>query len=355
MSPTAAVLEPRTADRPAVPTLPPPVPRPRTWLVGPAFDLFLVANLFWPLLVLLATDSQWGFRQPLSFVQIYFLSTPHRWITLLLVFLDRDQFGREPWKFLGLGAGLIGLGLALAGVGAWRIPGGVESLVYLMMLDFAWNSWHFAAQHAGIYRIYGRMVDPAASPKAAEAEKAIIRLMALWTFCRIALYYGSRNSAAAQTAVGWNTVLAWLDPVFVLPAWWLVAREAAAARPSGIGRWLYLTSVTTLYTAILVAFWVRHETLLVGLFLAHAVFHANEYLAVVSWAVHRKTGGVWRYVAPRAGLTVLVFALVWGSVDWMISTQSLYAYVLMTLLVSLLHYAYDGMIWRARPKLRAAA
>src|SRR5438128_995057 len=55
----------------------------------------------------------------LSLFQIYFLSTPHRWITLVLVFCDSDRFWKEPAKFGGIGVGLVlgGLGLvAIAGI-----------------------------------------------------------------------------------------------------------------------------------------------------------------------------------------------------------------------------------------------
>ena len=35
--------------------------------------------------------------------------------------------------------------------------------------------------------------------------------------------------------------------------------------------------------------------------------------------------------------------------NWLIAWQSLYVWTLITLLVSLLHYGYDGIIWRAKP------
>jgi hypothetical protein len=38
-----------------------------------------------------------------------------------------------------------------------------------------------------------------------------------------------------------------------------------------------------------------------------------------------------------------------GLAAYLVSSQWAYTWALATLLVSLLHYAYDGMIWRARP------
>ena len=51
-----------------------------------------------------------------SLFQVYFLSTPHRWITLVMVFCDSERFWKEPARFGGLGLVLIGVGLALVGL-----------------------------------------------------------------------------------------------------------------------------------------------------------------------------------------------------------------------------------------------
>src|SRR5215831_6300222 len=154
----------------------------KIWLVGPWFDLVFLANLAWPVAVLLYFLRPADDQGPdvLSFFQIYFLSTPHRWITLVLVFCDSERFWKEPAKFGGLAIALVLLGLGLVGVAAFlpEIAGLVgvsvgamtSSLVLLMMLDYIWNAWHFAAQHAGIARIYGRTTRPEQSLPDAEFE-----------------------------------------------------------------------------------------------------------------------------------------------------------------------------------------
>ena len=68
----------------------------KTWLVGPWFDLLFLANFAWPVAVLLALLRPLDESNPLSLFQVYFLSTPHRWITLVLVFCDSDRFWKEP-------------------------------------------------------------------------------------------------------------------------------------------------------------------------------------------------------------------------------------------------------------------
>lgn len=337
--------------RPAAPAV-----KPATgWLVSPAFDLVFMANLAWPIVVLLALRDLPWISQPMSFLQVYFLSTPHRWITLMLVFGDRDRFAREPLKFTLIGVGLVALGLALVAVGEFW-PGIENPLMLLMMLDYVWNAWHFASQHAGISRIYGRMTNANTSDRAAAFEKMAIRTFVLWVFFRLAIFLAStRQIAAAETIRAWMPVLGWIDPFLAIAPLVLLARELLAFRSARLGRVVYMTSVILLYGTQLVAIHLEQRPLMNALFLAGAVFHAVEYLAVCNWAVRKKTTGLWRYQLSRTGLGVLIFMAVLGLANWLIDRQSGYAWAMITLLVSLLHYGYDGMIWKSKPKPKAAA
>ena len=333
----------------ASPVHPPAVGKAtKAWLVGPWFDLLFLANLAWPAVMLLALSGSALVNEPLSFLQLYFLSSPHRWITLVLVFCDRDRFWKEPARFGGLGLGLVALGLLLVGVGQY-VPYATDSLTLLMMLDYVWNAWHFAAQHAGIARIYGRMTRPEQTPGAAEFEKMALRVPVLWVFFRLAVHLAARGPYAE--GVEWVTpVLPWLDPLALLPAAWLLVGEWRNLTRATAGRVLYVTSVVGLYTAQLAALRLGADDWMRALFLAGAIFHAVEYLAVCSWAVQKKTTGIWQYQVLRTGLAVLVFMAVIGIANAFIATQWAYAWALVTLLVSLLHYSYDGMIWKARPQ-----
>jgi hypothetical protein len=324
----------------------PPARAAKPWLVGPWFDLFFVANLAWPAVALAALTGPDWVLGPLSAVQVYFLSTPHRWITLALVFLDRDRFWKEPAKFGGLAVLLTGLGLALVAVGhVW--PRAAHSLVPFMMLDYVWNAWHFAAQHAGISRIYGRTSRPDMPPEAVNFEKTAVRLLVLWVLARYALLLAGRGTDLGLTDL--HLWLNWVDPVILVPALVLLAREVAAYRPQCLGRLAYLVSVVAVYAAQLLAIRSGEDRAMSALFLTGAVFHATEYLAIVSWSVRRKSTGVWRYLAPRYALCLLVFMTVLMVSNALLASQSLYAWALITLFVSLLHYAYDGIIWKSRP------
>jgi hypothetical protein len=319
----------------------------KIWLVGPWFDLFFMANLAWPAAALLALVRPLDEMDPISLFQIYFLSTPHRWITLVLVFCDSERFWKEPARFGGLAVLLIGLGLALVAV-AGLVPYAANSLMLLMMLDYAWNAWHFAAQHAGIARIYGRMTRPEQSQRHAEFEKMAIRTLVLWVFLRLAIHIGTTTPYGEN--VKWITPwLQWIDPFVFIPPAVLLIGEITSYRTQCLARVLYIASVIGLYSAQLLAIRMENGPWMMAFFFAGAVFHAVEYLAICNWSVQRRTTGIWHYQVTRTGLAVFVFMLLLGSANYFVNAQSVYAWQLITLLVSLLHYGYDGMIWKAGP------
>src|SRR5688572_11790919 len=116
------------------------------WLVGPWFDLLLIANIAWPLVLVVQFNDGFSGREGVLFWQLYFITTPHRWITLALVFLDRERLAQRRWLFLGIAAVVVAVCLGV------RIATG--TLTCLLTIDYLWNAWHFASQHHGIYRIY---------------------------------------------------------------------------------------------------------------------------------------------------------------------------------------------------------
>jgi hypothetical protein len=344
------MFAPHSASASPVPTVATPAKPSKTWLVGPWFDLLFLANLAWPLVVALyfLRPTAPGTPDLLSFFQVYFLSTPHRWITLVLVFCDSERFWKEPIKFGGLGLSLVSFGALVVAIGAWvELP--VDSLILLMMLDYIWNAWHFAAQHAGISRIYGRITRPEQTLPHTEFEKMAIRTLVLWVFFRFAVHMAIHTSYGG--GIEWLTPwLPWLDPFALVPASILLYREFAAFRAGCLARLLYIGSVLAIYTAQLIAIRSANTPWMMAFFFAGAIFHAVEYLAICNWSVQKRTTGIWRYQITRTGLALLVFMALIGAANYLVNAQSVYAWTLITLLVSLLHYAYDGIIWRAKPK-----
>ena len=348
-------------------------PQPRTWLFGPKLDLLFVANVGWPLLVAAilvwqlpiigAADPNSNAIAPLSFFQIYFISSPHRWITLVLVFLDPERFRQEPKKFVAYGSGLMLLGLGLAAIGAMGIEGigmsslgmsdALNTLGLFMMLDYIWNAWHFAAQHAGISAIYRRMAQIEKTPKEVDFEMSSIRVLVLWVFLR----FGVDTAMRQSPHLGFESLLPYLrfvDVAIAIPALIFLYHELRDFNRQRAGRLAYVVSVLSLYLAQMVAIQLGRHDWIRGLFFAQAIFHATEYLAVVNWSVQSRRTGVWKYQLARGGIGMAVFIGIIGISNWAINHNSAYLWALITLLVSLLHYAYDGMIWKSKRNKKPA-
>lgn len=341
---TTAVVE-RAA--PAVPRTAPPTPR--GWLFKPWIDLLLLANVLWPLAVVITLVA----GQPpfaLRFWQVYFVTIPHRWITLALVFLDRDRYRTRPQTFVAL----AGLAVVVC-LGAYLLFG-QAGLMVLLAVDFLWNAWHFASQHAGILRIYGRMARP--NMTGAGLEKIAVRAFVLYVLFRVA--------SVTITAADFGGNLTWLldwSPLFhaadgfaLLVPLALLGRELRAFGPGGVGRLAYLVSMTGIYSLLLAAVHYYDPATgdlapaILGLALGVTLFHALEYLAVASWAALRTkdADGPLGRLVPYWGAAMIVYLAALGFTAFVMHTWLAVPWLLLNLVVSYLHYAYDGLIWKAR-------
>lgn len=327
----------------------------KPWLFNPWIDVLVVANAFWPLLVLALLMGGTSVTRTVSFWQIYFFSTPHRWITLVLVFFDPERFRPQARLFLGLAVGSV---LLCGGAYfVWGMPG----IYVLLAVDFIWNAWHFASQHAGILRIYGRLAHGDKSGKGT-VEKLLMRTFLLYVLLRLAsltLPVEARFGAHLAWLQWLSLQLVHLDYVAFLIPLALVGREVWQFRPNAVGRIIYLLSVAGIYGLLLWAVHQYHYTatdhqaaLVMALAMAVSVFHATEYLAIVSWAATSKCNpqGVLAYLAPRWAFTLVVFMSILTLSAALIDTWFANLWLMINLAVSFLHYAYDGIIWKARKK-----
>lgn len=317
------------------PSLPAAAPAPRAWLVGPWFDLLFIANIAWPLI--LAAQFSEGFtgRAGVQFWQLYFLTTPHRWITLVLVFLDRERFAARRWIFVSIGVAIVAICLGV------RISTG--ALTCLLTIDYLWNAWHFASQHHGVYRIYGRLSEPARTV-GLRAEKWLLRLFVLYVIVRVA------GTTWAYPALD-NTLLFADWAALAVPAWLLVNDQTHGW---SLGRTAYLLSMLMLYVSLLAAVHFHQPGLTLALATASALFHAIEYLALVTWAARNRYAargeqlGLLAHLVPRWSIALLIFIAVLGSSGWLLDQHLLKSWLLINVIVAFLHYAYDGLIWRQR-------
>jgi hypothetical protein len=340
-------------------------------LVGPGFDLLFLSNWTWPVIVLLTVVTvralpQGGFvtHPGLSFWQVYFLTTPHRWITLALVFVDRERFLQRPWAYLG-----VALTFLLIIAAGWLAAG---TLALFMLLDYVWNAWHYASQHSGISRIYARAAWP--DQRASGLfEKVVLRVFILYAIFRL-LMHPTFSRAELDTWPDWVlwSVAAFFEglhglvnrlqgldlPILALPVI-LLAGELRNFQRSGLGRLGYLSSVFALYGGMILALHMEVDNrILLGAFLAVSIFHATEYLAIVSWSVWKRHGRtpstLFGHLVPRWGLVLGTFMSVLAATGWMMDRHYLRTWLVISLFVSYLHYSYDGMIWKIRQRASAA-
>ena len=309
----------------------------RQWILSRACDALFIANIFWPVLLLLQFTPGFEGRSGIQFWQLYFITTPHRWSTLLVVLLDQERFQQRKQAFIAVAAVIV---LACLGI---RMTTG--ALTCLLAADYMWNAWHFAAQHHGIYRIYGRLgSDSTSSPD--RLEKWLFRSFLLYVIFRTA------SAAAAPGAIDlWISRADWMS--LMIPGW-LVSRELKSLNQGFGGRSLYLMSLLSLYVSLLWAVHMHRPDIVLSLATASAWFHASEYLAIIGWHMQRRADKsadrnvLLQWIAPRWGVTLLTYAIVLGSGSLLMDRDAPEMWLLVNVIVAFLHYTYDGMIWKSR-------
>lgn len=305
------------------------------WILSPWFDLLFVMNLMWPILFWIGYESDLAGHSSLQFWQIYFVTTPHRWITLFIVLGDWNRFRERKTMFLSLGAAIVAICLLVRSL--------TGALTCLLAVDYLWNAWHFASQHHGIYRIYERKANPECGVNS--AQKWVFRLPLLYIISRI---------------VGWSWQFEMLDQAFLqldYAVGGLLLIMMAAVWFNSSTSWAqigYLTSVLSLYLALLAAVHYSRPDMVLVLSTCSALFHATEYLAVISWNVKdreakQKSNGPVRNFAPIWFLFLIMFVVVLGVAGWYADKYWLKIWVTLNVIMAFLHYSYDGLIWRRRP------
>ncbi|MCI0704615.1 MAG: hypothetical protein L0241_26460 [Planctomycetia bacterium] len=316
----------------------------RGWIVSPAFDLLFLANLGW--LLLLVPGAATRSDTVIDFWQVYFLTLPHRWITLVLVVTDRDRridLERKLW--------LIAVLAALLVVGAYL---GTGAFLCLAMIDYVWNAWHFASQHAGVLRMYSRKVGGG------------FEWLERWGVRGFVTYGAVRAAGWATGALETDSALVWwlhsIDlAVLVIPAALILTNLSGATRDR-IGKLAYLASVCLLYTGFVLSLRFGLAKWVVVFAAAGSMFHAVEYLAIVTHYARRRENvgseGPFRVLARYWLLFLGVYAVALGSLGaWMSRPDSgfLVLWQGLNLWAAFVHYAFDGMIWKLRKPETARA
>jgi hypothetical protein len=307
------------------------------WIVSPAFDLLFLANLPWLLALVPGFVAAEG-TPHIAFWQLYFLTTPHRWMTLFLVALDPDRREGRPRRFLVLA--LLGL-VTIAGV---KLTTG--AFVCLLLVDYVWNGWHFASQHFGVLRIYSRK----AGGGWPRLERYGLRLFIFYVIARTAGW----STGWLEDSPDGLALLRGLDlAVLALPVCLLGFElfDRKGSRPL-FGKRIYLASVCGLYAALLLALRDGQTVLVAALTTASSLFHAVEYLALVTYYAWRRrtdgSEGLFRTLAERWLLVLLSYVVLFGLSALVLQRLGTEVWQGLNLWAAFLHYAYDGMIWKLR-------
>jgi hypothetical protein len=98
--------------------------------------------------------------------------------------------------------------------------------------------------------------------------------------------------------------------------------------------------------------------LVLSLTVAASMFHAVEYLALVSfYAKQRQTCGTncaFRALARQWGLFLALYLVAVGFGSYVVSQRWTDIWLAANLWAALVHYAFDGMIWKLRMPATAA-
>jgi len=328
-----------------------------TWIYGPATDLFVA--LCWVPLWLLAHQLVRGhgghddalLRSALG--AAFLLSFLHQPLTLALVYGDANQLRQHRRLFLWTPPAAIGLIIVAVAFHLWVI----------IPVAAVWNTVHTLQQRYGLCRIYSRkahygsaLVDRwmlfasmAAAVLAVAVNHATLRLVH-----RVNL--DGVNAGGIRLLVDarpWAVAL--LVPVGLVAAGLLAAivrQEAAQGSRANPAKWIYQGSSLLLIASIAVD--------PAAGFIAYIGAHALEYFVVVyktfdaRYGRERDGSTVLGRVAHRWAGRVAAIAVVVGAALLLRARVHGDVYNVVLYTVGVLHFVYDGVIWKLRKPVVAA-
>ena len=332
-----------------------PAPAVRSpWIHSPIYDvLFFIGTpllclaAFLPLRGVVSSESIWLFVMAFS-------SFGHHLPGFLRAYGDAELLQRFKLRFL-LAPPLVYL------VFLWFGTQEMDGMLLILML---WSIWHVMMQHFGFMRIYDAKVG-SLSPMTALLDRA---LSLLW-FVSIVLWSqeythnllnGFYESGGALLPLGLIDGIRWTvwGATAIVTLVYIVHTARLIARKEPLSKIKLVLNVITL--GFLWIVWVGLRDIYLGL-AVWEVFHDIQYFAI-TWVYNRRLvekgfgttkfmNFLFRKRAPMIGLYVAAIAA-YGSFNWFVVSETtatlntaLMAFVLTS---TLLHYYYDGFIWKVR-------
>jgi hypothetical protein len=306
------------------------------WIVSPLFDILFFANIYWVLALL--PIYMGGDGEPyVQFWMAYFLATPHRWLTLVVATTDRDRRYGQTWLFIIIAI----LTALLIGLTLWT-TGDFRSLFlfYTLLLG-----WHFAGQHSNVLKIYSGK----GAPGVRVMEDWLPMVFVLYTNIRLISFLGPMLHFEQ---FAWLSVIDLLDFVMLAIPLIMVGTELVRFSPRRVPKIIYMISFFGLWISVL---WAAHHrrngfcSIMLG---AVTVFHSVEYLALVSYYAWRRqelgTAGLFQTMARNWTIVFAWYVIGCGLLYSLGNAFFAVACYAVNTWASILHCAYDGMMWRLR-------
>jgi len=347
------------------------------WHVSPAVDVSAYA-LSWLFILLPLTYFSSHEHQVVMLLIVVGLTFAHRHYTLPYVYLDREIFDTHPKRFTWFPlVMLIGF---LASPAVWNTRARIV-VAAIVFVAGAWNIWHVYMQKFGVLRMYA-----AKSGSSTDSPRWVDRVL---LFCWVPLYlawlgpsYRDQIENAFPTvrdiALPLIDAMARALPILLVPA--------IACVVAGLGIFLHyewktqglrnaprlsMAFGTTLLSASFLMFNPIH------VFMAFAFSHAVEYMVFV-WAFQRRRHRAPRVPEPRLGRILKHPWLAYGMFTFGITVPYLlmrfWGYLIVpeatnpmilgttierwafywSVFQSLVHFYYDGFLWKMRmPSVQA--
>jgi Flp pilus assembly protein TadD len=345
--PLSAAREPKRAELASRPKSSP-------WILDRWRDLLLFVGtpvLLIPLFA--AAQVRWSAQDIFLFVSA-FGAMGHHLPGMIRAYSDQALFDRFKTRF-------IVAPIVLLAVSVWASLYNIQAI---QLLALVWGIWHGMMQTYGFCRIY----DAKASAKAAARARADLALCFAWFLAAVLLspmrlrtlldvYYESGGlviPAGAVAAIRAAVVIG-LGLVTIVFLWrqWSDWQGRGGASP---------VKMALLTTSI--AFWWYCnngvQNILVGVALFE-VFHDVQYLSIV-WIYNRarverdkSIRGFMRFVFRRSGSLIGVYVglvLAYGSIAFLQSSAAVewirHGLIGVVTASALLHFYYDGFIWKVR-------
>src|ERR1051325_8640249 len=339
-----------------VPPAPAPARKSSVWILDSWRDLVLYVCT--PLLIIpifLAAQTRWGPEDIYLFVAA-FGAMGQPLPGMIRAYGDRALFERFRWRFIFAPMFLLATCMAFYW---WDLKG-------IILIVFFWGVWHGMMQTYGFCRIY----DAKTGSFAAVTRRLDFALCGLWFAAAVLLspqrmtdtleaFYGSGGPFISPSLlhIAQEAVLFAALAVSILFVANFVRLLGQGSRPNPVKLALLVTSI---------AFWWYCNNgvanILAGIALFE-VFHDVQYLSLV-WIYNRNRvekdssiGGFMRFIFRRSGSLVglyvgLVFA--YGSLAYFkdsIDIDTIKRILTGVVAASgLLHFYYDGFIWKVREK-----